>query len=167
LDRQKVALATLDRIAPVDCLVTDLQVDAEKAKNRALSWATGAVDLQIAALSLESLPVPQSHELTEEEQVAAKLIPLRTVPGPVSVGQHLHRLDAEMREEWRQLLKTRKGYAHHTMNVLALYWADGERSLLEIADLVEMECGLRDPELLLASFRLLADLDFVRMQAQH
>jgi hypothetical protein len=163
LHRQNAALATLQRIASVDCLVRDLQAEAERAMNRELSWASRAVDLQAAALDLQSLPAPQERVLTDKEQAAAAIVPVRTVPGPASVGQHLHRLDADVREEWRSMVKARKGRAHHSMLTLALYWADGRRSLLEIADLVEMECGLRDLELMLAQFRLLETLGFVRL----
>ena len=38
---------------------------------------------------------------------------------------------------------------------------DGSRSILDVADLVEMESGLRDVELLLTYFRLLEKLGFV------
>ena len=53
---------------------------------------------------------------------------------------------------------------HHTLTALALYWADGARSLLEIADLVELESGKRDMELLLTYFRLLEKLGFINFE---
>ena len=77
------------------------------------------------------------------------------------MGRLLHRLDVEARENWHRLLKDRKDAAHYTLTALALYWADGARSVLEIADLVELESGKRDVELLLAYFRLLEKLGFV------
>ena len=60
-----------------------------------------------------------------------------------------------------RLLQARQGWGHHTLTALALYWVDGTRSLLDIADLVELETGGRDVELLLAYFRLLEKLGFV------
>ena len=61
------------------------------------------------------------------------------------------------------MLKARSGMAAHTLLDLALYWADGQRSLLEIADLVELESGQRDIELLVACVRLLQKLGFVEL----
>jgi len=47
------------------------------------------------------------------------------------------------------------------LTTLALFWADGVRPVLEIADLVELESGQRDVALLLVYFRLLEQLGFV------
>jgi aminopeptidase YwaD len=165
LDRQKAALGSLRRLAPVMCPVAELQVEAERAANRELAWAKGFVDLRAATLGLETLPDPSPPGLSQEEQEAAALIPARQVRGPVPLENHLRRLDAESRERWRQLRKARKDGAHHTLLPLALYWADGVRSVLEIANLVEQESGQRDIELLLTYFRLLEELGFVRQEA--
>jgi hypothetical protein len=73
----------------------------------------------------------------------------------------LHRLDEEDRQAWGQMLQGRQGWGHHTLTALALYWVDGTRSLLDIADLVELETGGRDVVLLLAYFRMLEKLGFV------
>ena len=86
---------------------------------------------------------------------------VRQVTGPISLGDHLHRLDEDTQENWRQLLKERKGWLYSTLTALALFWADGSRSVLEIADLVELESGQRDVALLLAYFRLLDQLGFI------
>jgi hypothetical protein len=161
LDRHKAALGTLERLAPVDCSVDDLLSEAEQIANHELAWAKGIVDLHAATLGLASLPGPPPRDLSDEEQQAARLIPVRKVPGPVPLQQHLHRLDNADRESWRQLLKSRDGRAHYTLAILALYWADGTRSILEIADVVESETGKRDLELLLAYFHLLEKLELV------
>jgi len=50
-----------------------------------------------------------------------------------------------------------------TLPILAQYWADGERTVLEIADLVEMETRQRDVELLVEHFRLLAKMGLVKL----
>ena len=52
LDRQKVALASLERLAPVECFVTDMVTEAESAVQRELRWAAGAAGLQSATLGL-------------------------------------------------------------------------------------------------------------------
>ena len=119
------------------------------------------MDLRAATLDLESLPEIPAHDLLEEERLAAGLIPARQISGPVPLSAHLRRLDGESQERWRQLLQARKDGAWYTMNTLALYWADGARSVLEIADLVEMESGRRDVELILTYFHLLEKLGYV------
>jgi hypothetical protein len=44
---------------------------------------------------------------------------------------------------------------------MAEYWADGRRTALEITDLVEMESGIRDPELVVKCFELFHKLGLV------
>jgi hypothetical protein len=56
LDRQKAALATLDRLAPSDCLVDEFQAEAERLVQRELAWARRGMDLQVVALGLGQLP---------------------------------------------------------------------------------------------------------------
>jgi hypothetical protein len=126
-----------------------------------LAWAKSAIDLHAAALDLEDLPDLPAQPLSEKEKEAAGLVPLRQVRGPIPLRGYLRRLDGADREAWRHLLKARKDDAHHTLTTLALYWADGARSVLEIADLVELEAGRRDVELLVSYFRLLEKLGFV------
>jgi aminopeptidase-like protein len=161
LDRQKAALGTLQRLAPVECPVADLQAEVERVANHELAWAKGVVDLRAAATGLDTLPELPPRILSEDEQQAASLVPTRKVRGPIPLSQHLHRLGKEDRDAWQNLLKARKGRAAYTLTILALYWADGTRSVLDIADLVEMETGKRDVKVHLAFFRLLEKLQFV------
>ncbi len=164
LDRQLAAFRTLEWLAPVQCPLADLQAEAERTASHELAWAKGFVDLRAAAVGLISMPALPSPGLSQQEQEAADFVPLRGLPGPVELGRHLSRLDVESQERWRQLQKARQDGALYTLLPLALYWADGVRSVLEIADLVEMESGQRDVELLLAYFQLLARLGFVTTQ---
>jgi aminopeptidase YwaD len=160
LERQKVALASLERLEPVACLVEDLQAEVVRATQHELSWAKDLVDLHAATLGLSGLPAVPEEEASEQEQEAAGLVPRRQVRGPIPFRSELGRLGAEEREAWRRLTAEREG-AEHTLTTLALYWADGARSVLDIADLVEMEAGVRDVELLLAYFRLLEKMGWV------
>jgi len=163
LDRCQAALGTLARLAPAGCPLAELQAEAERVARHELVWARGSLKSQAVTLGLEGLPAPPPWELTKEEQQAAGWKPQRQVRGPIPLNDHLHRLAEGEREAWRQLLKERPGWAYHTLITLALFWADGQRTLLEIADLVEMESGQRDLELLLAYFRLLEKLGFVSL----
>jgi hypothetical protein len=163
LDRQKAALGTLARLAPVKCPVDELQDEAVRVAGRELAWAKGGIDLRLVALGLDALPPLPPRELSEAEQVAAELVPIRLAPGPIPLNSHLPRLSDEDREAWRKLLKEHKGSNHYTLLPLAQYWADGARSVLQIADQVELESGLRDVELLLAFFRLVEKLELIRL----
>jgi Peptidase family M28 len=166
LDRQKAALGTLQRLAPVDCLVDELIAESQRSAQHELAWAGRAVDLHAVSLGLGSLPDLPSRatgDLTDLERQAAERVPVRLVRGFVPLGSHLRRLEPEDRQRWRQLLKARPDGMHFTLTGLALFWADGNRTLLEIADLVELEAGGRDVELLLAYFDVLAKLGFVRL----
>lgn len=163
LDRQKAALDTLTRLAPQGCPIAGLQAEAEQAARHELVWARGALELQAAALELEGLPILPPPALTPEEQQAAGWKPRRRVRGAIPLDHHLHRRPKEEREAWRRLLKERSGRLHHTLLNLALFWADGQRSVLEIADLVELESGHRDLELLMDYFRLLDRLGLVSL----
>ncbi len=158
LDRQQAALRTLERLVPVECLVTELQQEAQRVAEQELVWVKNAMDLHAVSSKLEALPSPDPKTLSEEELEAAALVPVRRVRGPISVRDHLHRLERQEREAWHRLLKARKGQTYNTLMPLALYWADGSRSVLEIAELVELETGIRDVELLLAYFRILQKL---------
>jgi hypothetical protein len=161
LDRHKAALDSLRRLAPVECLVADMAGEAEGAVQQELRWAARAAGLQSATLGLATAPESLPRELSEAESEASECVPVRLVPGPVMLQHHLRRLSGTDRDAWRSLLKDRRDREPHTLTLLALYWADGARSLLEIVDLVELEVGLRDMELLRAYFQLLEKLGFV------
>ncbi len=164
-DRQQAALDTLKRLEPQGCSIGVLQDEVRRVAHQELAWAKGALDLYAAMLGWKELPEPAPIPLSTEEREASQWVPVRTMRGPIPLGVHLQKLEEKEREAWRQMLKERSGMAAHTLTDLALYWADGQRSLLEIADLVEMESGQRDVELLMAYMRLLHKLGFVELQS--
>jgi hypothetical protein len=164
LDRQKAALRSLARLGPVDCLLVELLKEAGRAVERELKWARGALELHAAAANLALAELPP-RELGAEERQAAGLVPRRLVRGPIPLDSHLRRLDGGAREAWRQLLNARDGEAHEALTTLALYWANGTRSVFDIAGLVELETGRRDLELLLSYFRLLEQLGFIAKES--
>jgi hypothetical protein len=71
-------------------------------------------------------------------------------------------LSAEELADWFNLLASRKN-GGFTVPVLAEYWADGRRSALEIVDLVEMETGIRDAELIVSRFEMLQRLGLMEL----
>jgi hypothetical protein len=95
------------------------------------------------------------------EKKPADMVPNRLYRGPADVFGHLYGLPLEDRLAWQQLLKSRADSAF-TLITLAEYWADGRRTALEIIDLIELETGLRDPELVVRRFELLAQMGLLR-----
>ena len=98
----------------------------------------------------------------EWEQKAAEMRPHRLYRGPASWIGSMAILPPEERTIWYELLHSRKA-GGYTIPVLAEYWADGRRTALEIVDLVEMETGLRDAELIVRRFELLQMLGLVEL----
>lgn len=113
---------------------------------------------------LENVPESRSQEVKPSEnkweEETRRLVPSRLYKGPIRMTPHLHRLGFEERERWWRL-EERYGNALWYLLPLTLYWADGERTLYEIVDLVEMETGKRAAELLVTYCRTLSDLDLL------
>jgi len=96
------------------------------------------------------------------EEEARRLVPRRLYKGPIRVTPYLRRLSSEERERW-WILEQRYGNALWYLLPLTLYWSDGERTLHEIVDLVEMETGKRATQLLVTYCRTLSDLDLLHL----
>ncbi|HSJ55124.1 MAG TPA: hypothetical protein VLC52_15385, partial [Anaerolineae bacterium] len=166
LDRQQAALAALQRLAAVECLVQELQTQAEQDARHELSWARDAAALHATTLGLAAIPEPASRPLEPGEEEAARLCPVRLVRGPLPFEQNRQRLAPEEQEAWRERIQASGDWRYHTLSGLALFWADGSRSLLDIADRVELEANVRDVDLLLHYFRLLHRLGLVELRAR-
>jgi hypothetical protein len=164
LDRHKVALESLGRLAAIDCLVADLHDQVREASRREFAWARGIIHLQAAAQGLTSLPILPNRSLTGPEQRAAALAPRRLVRGPVPVQEYLRQLPEEERESFRQTVQAKGERIFYTLSSLALYWADGERTVGEIADAIENESGQRDVEILLAFYELLGRFNLIALE---
>ena len=87
------------------------------------------------------------------------MTPKRLYRGPYRAIGGMADLSLEERSAWIQLLFSRK--SGFTMSTLSEYWADGRRTALEIVDLVEMEMGVRDAELIVRRFEILNKLGLV------
>ncbi len=144
VDRHKAALASVRRLAPV--AVADWQrADEDFARQE---WARRAD-------ALPDRPVAPPPEVE-----GANRVPRRRFRGPLEAGGHVARRDAADRDCWWELMERMRGAAGVLPN-LAEYWADGRRSIAEIADLVRHETGVEATALLVEYFRALADLDLV------
>ncbi|MGQ9594699.1 MAG: DUF4910 domain-containing protein [Anaerolineae bacterium] len=154
-ERQAAALETLLR------LDEGLSEEVARWRGEVRAWCQAeearveeALTRRAQALGLEALPLPPTPALDPWEREAARLIPRRLYRGPISTRFLLSRLPDEDREALEALLRSRAGDFRRLLS-LAEYWADGTRSVGEIAERVEMESGERDVELLVRMFRAL------------
>ncbi|MBN1483515.1 MAG: DUF4910 domain-containing protein [Chloroflexia bacterium] len=110
---------------------------------------------------LEALPTPPATELDEWEQQAAHMVPRKLLRGPFPTNARWKRLSLQQQEDWRQL---NKDLDSRLLPVLAGYWMDGRRTLLEIADLVERELGQRRVRELVRYCRFLETMGLVEIE---
>jgi len=164
VERHKEALATLIRLwVGVGPLVEILNGEAADLAQVGLDRARRAAGDRIRSLGANGLSEPP-EETGEWEQKAAAVIPRRLYRGPAALRTAMGKLSPEERAGWHKLVESRRQAGGRTLPTLAEYWADGRRSALEIVDLVEMESGIRDAELVVRSFELLHQLGLVDFQ---
>jgi len=157
IERQGEALASLRRLADIE--VEGWQEESAAFARSELEWVWSASS---PGLSL-GLPEPPPKELDEWESKAAEMVPTRLYRGPIPLRPYLFKLSEEERDDLHRLRKEHKE-GFFTLPDLALYWADGKRNLLEIADLIELETGMRDVELLVGYLQMLAKLELIELK---
>jgi aminopeptidase-like protein len=150
LDRQASALESLGRLDP--------QFDPQP-------WRVAASVVAEAAWArsrdvLDDWRVEHAETLSDED---ARLVPVRRYRGPISLRPHLRRLPNEEREAARATIRAHGAFMDLPADV-ALYWADGQRTLEEILDLTELETHVRDAAGLAAYFKLLARLELLELR---
>ena len=94
------------------------------------------------------------------EREASGMVTRRLFRGPFSTRPWIRKLSPEDREELWRFGQEHKD-VNRTIGTLAMYWADGERSLLEVSRLVELESGGTDLEYLVGHFRFLGKMGLV------
>ena len=162
VDRHKEALATLDRLwEDIGALAQILNKDASQMAQGVLARARRTAGDRIRALGADGMSEPP-EESDEWEQRAAAMRPRRLYRGPGAVDATMHKLSPEDRAAWRKLVESRR-VGGRTLPSLAEYWADGRRTALEIIELVEMESGIRDAELVVKRFDLLHRLGLLEL----
>jgi hypothetical protein len=162
LGRQLAALASLQTLVPAGQLslhefegYAESSVESQKARVRsAFLRKSGISDLD------ELAPLVSERDAWQDE--AAGLVPRRLYRGPVSVRAHLPALSAEDRLSWYQLAE-RGGGGWKTVLRLAEFWCDGQRSLADVVNLVELESGRRPGVDLLERFRLLEAMGLMEL----
>ena len=160
LDRHRVALQKLTRLARgasslSDALYYDAARFAKQENDRVRRFGE---QLLGGKAGRETAP---EREPDSWEKKAADMVPNRLYKGPAATAGQLGGIPLEDRLAWQRLLRSRSDEAN-TVIVLAEYWADGRRTALEIIDLVELESGIRDAELIVRRFELLAQLGLLK-----
>ena len=102
----------------------------------------------------------EDENIQKWEEIADKTIIKRLYKGPISETSIFNRLSREQKEEFYTLKKESKE-VFSLLRTVALYWVNGKRKLSEVADLVELETGLRNTELLVKYFKFLSKCKFV------
>jgi aminopeptidase YwaD len=161
VEREQQALASLKRLSP-EIAIEAWQEEVAEFAGRELARGEEAIRVLAKGRDLAELPETSERELNEWEEKAVRMVPRRLYRGPVSLRPYLRQLSEEEREQvWRLRQAHKEGF--FALPTLAVYWANGKRSLLEIADLIELETGQRDVELLVEYFQTLARLNLVEL----
>ncbi|MGI8855744.1 MAG: DUF4910 domain-containing protein [Thermomicrobiales bacterium] len=153
-ERQEANLRSVLRLSDEARDALDwLSHDAEQVVRHELRRASDAFHAVAKETVGGVVSDPSPREWTEDERAASVLVLRRAVKGPLSMRFFDRHLSPDRREELRALVTAHPrgiGVASQT-----LYWLDGVRSLLDVADLVEHETGIRDVPFLVAFAALL------------
>jgi hypothetical protein len=160
LDRHRAALQKLIRLArSVNSLSDALYYDAARfAKQENNRVARFGDKLLGGKAGRQAAP---EREPDAWEKKATDMVPNRQYRGPADISGYMRGIPLEERQAWQKLLASRSDNAQ-TIGVLAEYWADGRRTALEIIDLIELETGIRDAELVVRRFELLAQAGLLK-----
>jgi hypothetical protein len=129
LEQHQGALESLSRLAPV-------------AVGQWQAEATACVEAEFERVACALPQESDDAEADESDDAAARLIPRRLFRGPLAGAGHVSRLDEATRDEWWELNKQINQKMSWTASALAQYWADGQRSVAEIARRIGLEADL-------------------------
>jgi len=162
--RAAEAVTSTKRLAPkdkhLDAAITELVADLESSTKAERKHAESAIR-RLAEAKGWTLK-PRGKRLTKLEKEAQTIVPVRKFKGPGSTRQWIRKLSPEDREAFYRFGKEHKEASG--METLAVYWSDGERNLLEVARLVELESGRRDLAYLVGYFRYLEKMGLVALR---
>jgi hypothetical protein len=157
IERQRAAFASLRR----------LQADLDpRPWTRAATyfatseWAAVEDLLDIASTnSAHSTNLHQSTNTWPPGDVGpnAARVPRRLLPGPVWEQSLARYQSPELVHRLRKLKKVHKEHPR-ILPTIALYWADGRRTLAQIVNQTELETGVRAPDYISDYFEILAEL---------
>jgi hypothetical protein len=101
---------------------------------------------------------------------AAAVVPRRLYRSCVDerlVSQRLNQLGTEAKTAYRVLMERQSGqWATRSFARQAVYWMDGQRSLLDICDLIELDTGVRDLGFIVDYADWLVRLGFIELSTE-
>jgi hypothetical protein len=156
VDRDLAALHSLRGLWPdAGELVEELSHMIEQSARRETERAATVVRHRAQALGASQLPNSPPDDDEPWRSKATGLIPERLYRGPVGFRSLVQDGTAEERDAlWEAQKKGGRDWS--TVQALSEYWADGQRSIAEIADRVALETGTNHGPVILAFFHLLA-----------
>jgi len=148
-ERTVRALASIRRLA---------EVNVSAWQQEAREFAEGEL-ARIDNLVPHSPAKPPAGEWEEE---AASIVPQRLCRGPIDPKSFINRMSDDEYEMWWRVYRE-SPEATYAYPAMLLYWADGQRNVREICDLIELETGKRVTELLVTCCRLWDRLGLVEL----
>ena len=157
-DRMGAALESLLRLAPIEDALMGMVGDMNELTDGILDRARH----QVRPRNLPQLAL----EPDDWQQRAAGIVPRRLYRGPIMAmvfPDVVLPLDEDDQQVWQALFAQVPGW--RMLKAFAEYWADGERSLAEIARLVELETGHAIGPAIETYFNLLAKVGLMEMRS--
>ena len=156
------ALETLARIGYRK--VGPWQSDSRKVANALEARVVRALPKgrQRAAARKKKATASEAAKTARLDRKASRIVLERVHPGPISIQSESWRLKKEQKRNLAAMMN-KYGFKLFVDPILATYWIDGKKNLRRIADLVEMETGRREIELLLDYFELALELRLVTL----
>jgi hypothetical protein len=101
---------------------------------------------------------PEEPDLAPE---TGRRVPRRMHSLPISPRAYVRKLAPQERDAYWTFDKDESG---HTLQTIALYWADGKRTLVEIIDCVEWETGVRKAAMLVEYFQWMEKAGIIKFE---
>ena len=156
------AVQSVTRLAPGDELLEDTVEELVRNLEESIDSHLEATLDYLEAVQTASNVEPSQAEAEQALPEGAALVPVRLYRGPVSTRYWEGTLAPEVYEEYRRFGKLNE--AKRSQFTLAMYWADGERSIAEIGERVRLEAGSCDVGFLVESFRYLEAMGLAELR---
>lgn len=157
VDRTKLDISSLKRLVPDSPMLAEAQAQADRVVEETGRFLRDKALRGLAALAglddVSHLPPPWHPEEDEAHVKAKSIIPKRVFRGPFSS------IAREIPEDHNEKVKAlREKYGVRFLPGSQLeYWADGQRTLLDIALLIESETGFSNLDALVEYYQLLVE----------
>lgn len=153
LERTKIGLDSLLKLGTKKDFIKKLK---EEITHFTDSEITSGVHLEATS------GTGKSRKLTTYEKRVKRIVPERSYRGPINLRPYIGRLNEKDREKLHRLRKEYKE-KFSLLTTLGEYWTDGQRSLFEIANLIQLETGEEATRLLAEYFDILSKLSLMKM----